>query len=379
VTILPFCASLLLWVAPPLPAQETLLEVVRHQVESEALSRPVSVVVQLPRGYSEGDSRYPLYYYLGAESRTRVALIASTMRMMAANGEFPPVILVGIELPDGNGVLIPPCSERFQNSQAEAHLCFLADELTPFIDGRYRTHPFRILAGASNSGLFAIHAMLSRPGSFSAYFAWSPAIGWCSESVVSRVEALSDEPATPPFLYVNYGDEDFGNLVKDALPAFLQAVRSAGPERIDMTVERVPGAGHVPMQGFYAAPKALLPQLHAPRDRVAPSLQELLARYAGVSKRLGFEYGVPAEQLFDLGADYVVNDKDYQAAEEAFKHLIEAYPDRADGYAGMAFAKLRNDELDLASEWVDKALAVDSEHGFAKRVQQRIAAAKTGT
>ena len=50
-------------------------------------------------------------------------------------------------------------------------------ELIPKIEGQYRTQPFRIFAGHSLGGLFAVHTMLTRPDLFNAYIAVSPIPG----------------------------------------------------------------------------------------------------------------------------------------------------------------------------------------------------------
>ena len=71
---------------------------------------------------------------------------------------------------------------------ADKFLKFIETELIPEIEKRYRTQPYRILAGHSLGGLFAIHAMLSRPDVFQSYIAVSPALHWDNQVVVKRAE-----------------------------------------------------------------------------------------------------------------------------------------------------------------------------------------------
>lgn len=53
----------------------------------------------------------------------------------------------------------------------------LKTRIIPFVDDQYRTDPsYRVLAGSSLGGLFALYAMLHSPGLFQAYIAGTPAV-----------------------------------------------------------------------------------------------------------------------------------------------------------------------------------------------------------
>jgi hypothetical protein len=52
------------------------------------------------------------------------------------------------------------------------------DELIPFLDGRYRTRPFRIFFSGFFGGGFAVYAFLTRPDSFNGYLAATPAVDY---------------------------------------------------------------------------------------------------------------------------------------------------------------------------------------------------------
>lgn len=71
---------------------------------------------------------------------------------------------------------------------AEKFLDFIISELVPFIESDYHVSKTdKTLAGYSYGGLFAIYAMLEKPGSFNKYFAGSPSIGW-DKGVLFRFE-----------------------------------------------------------------------------------------------------------------------------------------------------------------------------------------------
>ena len=73
---------------------------------------------------------------------------------------------------------------------ADAFLRFLSDELMPWMDGRYRTRPYAVLVGHSAGGLFAIHALTTRPDLFDAYIAISPALRRDDQRMVAQAETF---------------------------------------------------------------------------------------------------------------------------------------------------------------------------------------------
>ncbi len=58
---------------------------------------------------------------------------------------------------------------------ADNFLKFIETELMPEIEKRYRVTPYKMLAGHSLGGLFAVHAMVTKPDLFNSYIAVSPA------------------------------------------------------------------------------------------------------------------------------------------------------------------------------------------------------------
>ncbi|TFH66787.1 MAG: alpha/beta hydrolase [Gemmatimonadales bacterium] len=119
---------------------------------------------------------------------------------------------------------------------ADRFLGFLADELIPHIDSTYRTETFRVLVGHSIGGLFATHALLTRPDLFRGYVAISPILWWNRKSLV-------DEPRVhsfPEYLRRSRGHLRRRECVRQ------RSIRHSGDERRG---DRIPETGH-PRRAF---------------------------------------------------------------------------------------------------------------------------------
>src|SRR2546423_8560346 len=122
---------------------------------------------------------------------------ASTIEFLTRNGRIPDLIVVGVTNTDRTRDLTPvkssqknPAGElQFPTSGgADNFLKFFETELIPQIEKQYRVQPYRILAGHSLGGLFAIHSMISRPGLFNSYVAVSPSLQWENGEALKRAE-----------------------------------------------------------------------------------------------------------------------------------------------------------------------------------------------
>ena len=61
---------------------------------------------------------------------------------------------------------------------ADKFRAFIRSEVIPYVENHYRTAPFRILAGHSVGGLFAIDTLARQPDLVHVYLAVSPSLWW---------------------------------------------------------------------------------------------------------------------------------------------------------------------------------------------------------
>lgn len=166
-------------------------------LRSNVLKEERTLLISKPAGYAEGADRYPVLYVLDGETLFRSS--SAIAEFLAASDRIPEMLVVAIEsgsFAQRTRDLTPPSSaeidNRFSpgNGGADAFLSFVADELIPFVDKTYRTRPYRLLVGHSFGGLFAIHALTTKPKLFNAYVAIDPTLSWNGGAVVAQAESF---------------------------------------------------------------------------------------------------------------------------------------------------------------------------------------------
>lgn len=122
-------------------------------------------------------------------------------------------------------------SER--NGGADAFLAQLVDVLRPEIAARYpqTSGGEQILFGHSLGGLFAAHALLTRPDAFAAFIISSPSLWWDGFSILrrlpdfqARLAALADQPRV--FVDVGGREQDPPASVPEGMAVTLEEVRA---------------------------------------------------------------------------------------------------------------------------------------------------------
>jgi predicted alpha/beta superfamily hydrolase len=116
------------------------------------------IMVYLPDGYDQTTTKYPVLYLL--DGRTHFQHASSTVQFLSRNGRIPQMIVVAIVNVDRTRDFTPTNMEnRPKSGGAKKFIKFIQDELFPYIEGNYRTLPYRLLEGHSLGGMFSIHVL----------------------------------------------------------------------------------------------------------------------------------------------------------------------------------------------------------------------------
>ena len=111
-----------------------------------------------------------------------------TVDFLVSNGLMPDLVIVGVNNTNRTRDLGPtrwvrpvpgnPGRTAALGGGADAFLDFFEKELIPYVEGHYRTAPYRIFAGHLLGGLLALYVFAARLQTFNAVIAASPALDW---------------------------------------------------------------------------------------------------------------------------------------------------------------------------------------------------------
>jgi len=177
----------------------------RHFIDSKIIGEQFEIDVFLPKGYHEGDSRYPVLYVCDAEYN--FGAVAYITRRLIKNNEIPPIILVGIAYNTDYGTFYDRRSrdmtptdmgdrspEGWETGKADRFASFIEQELVPWVNSNFRTDPEdRGLCGHSYGGLFASYVLLTRNHLFSRYLIASPSYWYDGGIIFSYEESYAEK------------------------------------------------------------------------------------------------------------------------------------------------------------------------------------------
>lgn len=335
-------------------------------LQSKVLNKTVPLSIHLPENYDSSSKTYPVLYMLGSGYRARFAMLASTLDYMGG-GQIPEMILIGIDLPEGNRILLPT-RENKNTTIPDNYINFFETELIPHVDNKYRTAPFKVLFGASNSGFFSVYTLLNNPLLFNGYFASSPSLSIIPTEIQQKIKSgplktLSENR----FLHIIYSDDEgLTNNVSE----FTRVLMDHKPESFTYRVDELVNQGHVPAMDFTQFLVALYPDFN-PYENLN-TLDKVTQHFDRLSKRYGYEIQPPISIIFNLGLDMIYDEKNLVAAEKIFQYSLQVYPENKESYMGMGIVRRDQGQLESAMVMFEKALTIDPDYSFAKRLLQKL-------
>ena len=375
--------------AEPLANGDTVL------LTSRVLGEERTILVSTPRGYGQGTARYPVLYLTDGDSH--LLHTRGTVDFLVRNGLMPDVVIVGVTNTDRTRDLTP--TKGFGRRQdgtpvlvetsggAAKFLDFFERELIPYIEATYRTAPFRIFAGHSLGGLFALDALAERPGLFGATIAASPSLNWDNDVILDRTaKLLEGRKELRHTLFVTMADEEDGDPSPtrlDRLRKILKGTRAAG---FAWGVMPMPDEDHgsVVLRSHYFGLRKAFDGWRLPRDRkaggYAGSVEDLGKHYAQLSDRLGYSVPPPELVVNQVGYQHLLR-KDVKGALPFFRRNVELYPASANVHDSLGEALEAAGKPEEALVSYEKAVEIAGKDADPRlpvftRNRDRLAAAK---
>jgi tetratricopeptide (TPR) repeat protein len=238
--------------------------------------------------------------------------------------------------------------------------------LIPEIEKRYRVQPYRILAGHSLGGLFAVHAMISRPELFKSYVAVSPSLQWSDDATLKRAEEFfKGRKELNVTLFTSLGNEP--GAIGKAFELFQQLLARTQIKGFEWEAQQMKDEDHgsVVLRSHYFGLRKVYDGWQMPRDpatgAVAGGLEGAEEHYKKLSQKFGYPIPVPENLVNQIGYQFLSGGKPDEAI-ATFKNNVEHYPDSANVYDSLAEAYEKTGHLDLATPLYEKAQSLGKQN-----------------
>lgn len=356
--------AVLLMITAAAIAQPATGTVKRFTIKSTVLGEDRIVLIRTPPGYETNKQAYPVLYMTDGDAH--IGHTASSIEFLVNNGRMPELIVVGVTNTDRTRDLTPAKSTnknaagvlQFPTAGgADNFLKFFETELIPEIEKDYRVQPYRILAGHSFGGLFAIHAMISKPALFNSYVAVSPSLQWENAEALKRAETfLQNRKDLKVTLYTSLGNEP--GPIGDNFDKFRAVLGKTNIKGFEWQAERMDDEDHgsVVLRSHYFGLRKVYDGWQGPRDLTTTGggLKGADEHYKKLSEKFGYTIAVPENLINQLGYQFLAQGKPDDAI-AVFKANVERYPASANVYDSLAEAYERGGRNDLAEPLYDKA------------------------
>jgi predicted alpha/beta superfamily hydrolase len=340
-------------------------------VKSEVLGEDRIVLVRYPKNYEVSNKKYPVLFLLDAEFFFYQAIAA--VEFLSECGyisikPIPEMIVVGIVNVDRNRDYTPTFAPKQRevlefptSGKAEKFLEFLKMELIPLVEEKYRTHPFRILAGWSLGGLLTIHSFLYHPDLFSSYLSISPSLWWDEDLYIERTKSLlSQGKVFDKPLIVTIGSEEGGDIGRSVRDGFIPLLTSHSKKSSKFKAVELPLENHTfgPYRALYEGMKVLYSDDIIPQEIINKGLDAVNSFYENLSKKYGYEVLIPESTYSQIASSMYRQGKESQALEVA-KTYVQEYPESSYAHYYVGTRYLKAQIIELAIEYVGKALEIE--------------------
>jgi hypothetical protein len=342
----------------------------RFTIKSETLGEERTIIVRTPPGYERNGQRYPALYLTDGDAH--IGHTSATIEYLARAGRMPELIVVAITNTYRTRDLTPTNASMWRADGTEAKLPtsggadkflkFIETELIPKIESSYRTQPYRVFAGHSFGGLFALHAFLTRPEVFNAYISVSPTMQWDNHLLSRKAEEFfKDRKELSRTLYFTLANEGGEARVGfDRFKGILGKNKPKGFEWGAMLMEDE-DHGSVVMPSHYHGFRKVFEGWQVTADVARGGAPAVEGHYKKLSAKFGYTI-LPPEALMNNVGYQLMGAGKMDEAIAVFKSNVERYPNSANVYDSLAECYEKMGKLDLARPNYEKAVQLGSQN-----------------
>jgi len=354
----------------PLSSDRQLLGLgTQYSLKSAVLEEDRPIIISLPVGYKNNENNYPVLYLLDGLGNIKHQV--GTVALLTESGIIPPLIIVAIESLDRSRDLTPSMAGKDvyggtgeagipQSGGAVKFLQFLEQELLPYVESNFRTHPYRILEGHSFGGLFSTYALMEAPAMFNAFIIQSPALWWNKEEMTTKAKKFFKLNASlDKSIYFGIGGGD-GWGMRQELERYVAVIKQNPLPKLHWTHQEIGDEGHDDARLLlnYYGLKFIFSDLKVPEvvvnnysdETFLKNEQLLFNKYGKNARRPGGDY-------FDLITKLLNDEKTFEAI-TVLKRAAEAYPKYVMLLNNLAQLYENTNQIDQAIAAYESAIAL---------------------
>ncbi|MDN3380659.1 MULTISPECIES: alpha/beta hydrolase-fold protein [unclassified Pseudoalteromonas] len=333
-----------------------------HTFKSTVLNEERSVVVQLPKSYQTNpDKVYPVIYRL--DGAGNIPLASAVIERLQNDNRAPEVIIVAIENTSRLRDMYPTVNKEPQGPVGEGggaakFLAFFEQELIPLVNKNYRTHDYKVIAGASAGGVFSLYALQAKPELFQAHIAYSPAVWWnYGASVKNTKSFLAKSKDLNNYVYINIGEE--AGIMRERYDDLQQSLQSNKLAYLRFFSDAFAGVSHnlTSVAGVFSAYHNLFLPKQMPISALTDDVASIDAYYQNLSQQWGEQISPPDRAVRSLGYN-LTGSKQFTRAIEVFKYNLKNHPKSVDALSALSYGYEMQGDTRQALEQMESALAI---------------------
>ena len=203
-------------------------------IHSKVLNQKRKLFIYTPQIDISSDAPLPVLYMMDGEN---IGMLASIVDSSIINGDFPPMIIVGIaNYKEERTNDLTPFPLGTSNSLGatksgggKLFLKYIKEEVIPFINKEYKATNEKILFGHSLGGLMSVYCLLMYFELFNDYIAVSPSLWLENDYMIQEAEALFKiKNYINKNIFISDGTEDPNLKVVQKFDSLLQKNKQSG-------------------------------------------------------------------------------------------------------------------------------------------------------
>ncbi len=315
--------------------------------------------VSLPDQYATSGEKYPALYMMDGELNFTSGVIGG-IRYLEYLGEIPEFIIVGIKNTNRSRDIFPEEVTYADGSKAggraNQYLDFLREELIPYIDKTYRTEPYRVLYGTSNTAFTAVYALFRNPDLANAYIAASATL-YVSPFHDDRDKIIQAYKGGKRQLCLVMGEKDLPTILS-LNGALKEKINAFAPSGLSCRFVVIENGEHVPANALIEGLRGVFAGWAIPYPLMEEDFPQIKAQVENRLEKYGISGKIPENRLEEF-VEVLLGEKKLEKAIAVIEYQVQNYPHSASARVGLGDVYRQMGQPARAREYYKQALTLD--------------------